>query len=83
VRIQVRSFEAVCRMVGAGVGIGLVPRGAALQVAGLSEPPVLVELDEPWAQRDLQICVRKGTVLTGFAAALVAHLRQGGGAAAA
>ena len=39
VRIQVRSFEAVCRMVGAGVGIGLVPRGAALQVAGLSEPP--------------------------------------------
>ena len=34
VRIQVRSFEAVCRMVGAGVGIGLVPRGAALQVAG-------------------------------------------------
>ena len=65
VRIQVRSFEAVCRMVGAGVGIGLVPRGAALQVAGLSEPPVLVELDEPWAQRDLQICVRKGSVLTG------------------
>ncbi len=79
VRIQVRSFEAVCRMVGAGVGIGLVPRGAALQVAGLSEPPVLVELDEPWAQRDLQICVRKGSVLTGFAAALVAHLRQGAG----
>lgn len=28
VRIQVRSFEAVCRMVGAGVGIGLVPRSA-------------------------------------------------------
>lgn len=79
VRIQVRSFEAVCRMVGAGVGIGLVPRGAALQVAVLSEPPVLVELDEPWAQRDLQICVRKGSVLTGFAAALVAHLRQGAG----
>ena len=83
VRIQVRSFEAVCRMVGAGVGIGLVPRGAALQVAGLSEPPVLVELDEPWAQRDLQICVRKGAVLTGFAAALVAHLRQGAGTATA
>ncbi len=46
-------------MVGAGVGSGLVPRGAALQVAGLSEPPVLVDLDEPWAQRDLRICVRK------------------------
>ncbi|RLJ40019.1 LysR family transcriptional regulator [Acidovorax sp. 106] len=76
VRIQVRSFEAVCRMVGAGVGIGLVPRGAALQVAGLSEPPVVLEMNEPWAQRDLQICVRKGAVLSGFAQALVAHLRQ-------
>ena len=26
VRIQVRSFNAVCRMVTAGVGIGMVPR---------------------------------------------------------
>ena len=76
VRIQVRSFEAVCRMVGAGVGIGMVPRGAASQVAGLSEPPVVLEMNEPWAQRDLQICVRKGAVLSGFAQALVAHLRQ-------
>ncbi|WP_300214292.1 hypothetical protein [Acidovorax sp.] len=70
-------------MVGAGVGSGLVPRGAALQVAGLSEPPVLVDLDEPWAQRDLRICVRKGAVLSGRAVALVvalvAHLRPGDG----
>ena len=42
VRIQVRSFEAVCRMVGAGVGIGLVPR-SAVSGAGLREPPVVVE----------------------------------------
>ncbi|MFI8617464.1 LysR family transcriptional regulator [Acidovorax sp. NPDC077693] len=76
VRIQVRSFEAVCRMVGAGVGIGLVPRGA-VPVAGLSEPPVVVEMDEPWAQRDLQICVRRGVVLSGFAQALVDALRAG------
>nr|WP_304529306.1 LysR substrate-binding domain-containing protein [Acidovorax sp. HMWF029] len=79
VRSQVRSVEAVCRMVGAGVGGGLVSRGAALQVAGLSEPPVLVDLDEPWAQRDLRICVRKGAVLSDFAVALVAHLRPGDG----
>ncbi|RYF38886.1 MAG: LysR family transcriptional regulator, partial [Comamonadaceae bacterium] len=76
VRIQVRSFEAVCRMVGAGVGIGLVPRGA-VPAAGLSEPPVVVEMDEPWAQRDLQICVRRGVVLSGFAQALVDALRAG------
>lgn len=80
VRIQVRSFEAVCRMVGAGVGIGLVPRSAA-SGQNLREPPTVVELDEPWAQRDLQVCVRQGAVLSGFAADLVAHLTRQGAAA--
>ena len=75
VRIQVRSFEAVCRMVGAGVGIGLVPRGAAQRV-GLSEPPVVLEIDEPWAERDLQVCVRNVAPLSGFAGLLVEHLRR-------
>lgn len=79
VRIQVRSFEAVCRMVGAGVGIGLVPRSAVPR-AGLSEPPVVVALDEAWAQRDLQVCVRQGVELSGFASALVQHLRASSGA---
>jgi DNA-binding transcriptional LysR family regulator len=77
VRIQVRSFEAVCRMVGAGVGIGLVPR-SAVPGAGLREPPVVVEMDETWAQRDLQVCVRQGVTLSGFAAALVKTLRRDG-----
>ncbi len=80
VRIQVRSFEAVCRMVGAGVGIGLVPRSAVPR-AGLSEPPVVVALDEAWAQRDLQVCVRQGVELSGFASALVQHLRASSGGA--
>ncbi|OGB50442.1 MAG: LysR family transcriptional regulator, partial [Burkholderiales bacterium RIFCSPHIGHO2_12_FULL_67_38] len=45
VRIQVRSFEAVCRMVSAGVGIGLVPRSAVTAGAQLA----VIELEEPWA----------------------------------
>lgn len=61
VRIQVRSFEAVCRMV------------------GLCEPSVVLEIDEPWAERDLQVCVRNGAPLSGFAAVLVDHLRKSGG----
>ena len=75
VRIQVRSFEAVYRMVGSGVGLGLVPR-SAVPATTLPEPPVVVELDEPWAQRDLQICVRNRSALSGFAAALVDQLRE-------
>jgi DNA-binding transcriptional LysR family regulator len=67
VRIQVRSFEAVCRMVSAGVGIGMVPRSAVTAGAQLA----VIELEEPWAQRDLKVCVRKRELLSGFAAALV------------
>ncbi len=75
VRIQVRSFEAVCRMVSAGVGIGMVPR-SALASSGGRQSPAILQLQEPWAQRDLHICTRKGHQLGGFAAALVAHLHS-------
>lgn len=73
VRIQVRSFEAVCRMVSAGVGIGLVPY-SAIRVGAPHMPLAVLELDEPWAQRNLKICVRKREQLSGFAAELVAGL---------
>jgi DNA-binding transcriptional LysR family regulator len=73
VRIQVRSFEAVCRMVSAGVGIGLVPRSAVTAGAQLA----VIELEEPWAQRDLKVCVRKRELLSGFAAQLVDCLTAG------
>ncbi|WP_371324380.1 LysR family transcriptional regulator [Dechloromonas sp. ZY10] len=76
VRIQVRSFEAVCRMVAAGVGLGMVPKSAVS--AGTSAVPAVVELDEAWAQRDLQVCVRKRELLSGFALALVDSLLASG-----
>ena len=76
VRIQVRSFEAVCRMVSAGVGLGMVPLGAVS--AGAAHAPLaVVELEEPWAQRDLKVCVRKRESLSRFAADLVACLSEG------
>ncbi|MBA3996847.1 MAG: LysR family transcriptional regulator [Candidatus Accumulibacter sp.] len=74
VRIQVRSFEAVCRMVGAGVGIGLVPQSALRAPSGGGDAIRTIELDESWAPRDLQVCVRARWELTGFAAALVGAL---------
>lgn len=74
VRIQVRSFEAVCRMVGAGVGIGLVPQSALRAPSGGGDAIRTIELDESWAPRDLQVCVRARGELTGFAAALVDSL---------
>ncbi|KQM20652.1 LysR family transcriptional regulator [Novosphingobium sp. Leaf2] len=51
-RAAVDSYDTVCRMIQAGFGIGILPREAALHFVsamGLK----LVELDEPWAERQL------------------------------
>lgn len=73
VRVQVRSFEAVCRMVSAGVGLGLVPRSAVPETPSRF-PLSVVELHEPWAQRDLKVCCRSKTTLSPFASELVTSL---------
>lgn len=57
-RVQVRSFEAVCRMVQAGLGIGILPfEGSSLmgQALGLVVRP----LTEIWAERTMLVCVKK------------------------
>ncbi|GCF83556.1 LysR family transcriptional regulator [Geobacter sp. SVR] len=76
-RIQVNSFDALCLMVEAGLGIGIVPKGAAkAYFKGLRIRPVM--LDEPWAHRELQICVRSYGALHAAARLLVDHLRKPG-----
>jgi len=74
VRIQVRGFAAVCRMVAAGVGIGMVPRSAV--PAG--ESVQTVEITDAWAPRDLQLCVRTLVALNPAARALFDHLAAKG-----
>jgi len=74
-RIQVNSFDALCLMVEAGLGIGIVPKGAAKPYfKGLRIRPVT--LDEPWANRELKICVRSYEALTAAAKLLVDHLKK-------
>jgi DNA-binding transcriptional LysR family regulator len=75
VRIQVRSFNAVCRMVAAGVGIGMVPNSSIVAVDGLHT----VKITDHWAPRDLQLCVRSRAGLSPAAAALFEHLAAKGG----
>lgn len=57
-RIQVRSFEAMCRMVGTGVGIALVPETAALRHQEQAKLAI-VELREEWAVRERSVVVRE------------------------
>lgn len=57
-RIQVRSFEAVCRMVQAGLGVGLLPFEAA-SALGLGLGLAVRPLVEDWALRNMLVCVKK------------------------
>jgi DNA-binding transcriptional LysR family regulator len=73
-RIQLRSFDAVCRLVECNVGIGIVPETTARRAAR-AMAIVAVALTDPWAVRDLTICVRGMGELPPFARQLVEHLR--------
>lgn len=74
-RIQLRSFDAVCRMVEGNVGIGIVPETTAHRAAKTIDIGV-VALEDPWAVRDLTIVVRELAGLPIFARELVAHMRS-------
>jgi DNA-binding transcriptional LysR family regulator len=75
-RVQLRSFDAVCRLVERNVGIGIVPETTARRV-GRTMAITAVALSDPWAARDLTICVRKLVELPPYARQLVEHLRSG------
>jgi DNA-binding transcriptional LysR family regulator len=75
-RVQLRSFDAVCRMVECNVAIGIVPETTARRVAQMMAI-VPVALSDPWAARALTICVRRLDELPPYARDLVAHLRSG------
>src|SRR6516165_1162699 len=74
-RVQLRSFDAVCRLVECKVGIGIVPETTAQRVAR-SMAIAAVALSDPWAARDLTICVRDFAELPPYARQLVEHLRR-------
>src|SRR2546426_895020 len=73
-RVQLRSFDAVCRLVECKVGIGIVPETPARRVAR-TMAIVPVALTDPWAVRELTICIRSPDELPPYARQLVEHLR--------
>jgi molybdate transport repressor ModE-like protein len=73
-RVQLRSFDAVCRLVECKVGIGIVPETTARRVAKTMAIKAIA-LSDPWALRDLTICVRAIKELPLYARQLVEHLR--------
>lgn len=75
VRVQTRSFDAICRFAQCGFGIGIIPRSSAERFADLSTLAI-VPLSDDWATRRLQIGVRSLNALPSYVRQLVEHLRQ-------
>jgi DNA-binding transcriptional LysR family regulator len=75
-RVQLRSFDAVCRLVERNVGVGIVPETTARQAAR-TMAIIAVELTDAWAPRELTICIRDFDALPPYAQQLVTHMRAG------
>ena len=73
VRIHVRSFDAMCQMVAAGLGVAVLPDAAVqphLRSMGLAR----IELADAWVDRELLIGVRDLAALERPVRLLLDHL---------
>ena len=72
-RIQVNSFDAMCRLINAGVGIGIVPESVAKRCQQ-QLPIALVGLTDAWSVRKRHIVFRDAAKLPSYAQTLVAAI---------
>ncbi|THF60540.1 LysR family transcriptional regulator [Pseudothauera rhizosphaerae] len=81
IRVQVSNFESVCRMVEAGVGVGIVPESAALRHRRTMKI-LIKQLDEDWALRERHVLARRGEALPSYTQALIDSIMNHPGHAA-
>lgn len=77
IRIHVRSFDAMCQMVAAGLGIAVLPDAAVqplVKALGLRK----VELTEAWVERELLIGLRDAGALPRPVRTLLEHFADQG-----
>ena len=74
-RMQVRSFDGVCRMVEAGFGYGVLPLIAARGFAASMKLDV-VPLADTWATRQMILCFAKDAPLSALTRHLATHLHE-------
>ncbi|GGF57233.1 LysR family transcriptional regulator [Azorhizobium oxalatiphilum] len=72
-RMQMNSFEEVCRMVEAGAGVAVIPESAARRYPAFMAIRALA-ISDAWAERELYLCARNVQQLPGFAQVLFHHL---------
>jgi DNA-binding transcriptional LysR family regulator len=75
-RFQVPSYDALCLMVESNLGMGVLPRRIAASYARTLRIRML-NLNEPWAHRKLQVCIRSYDSLSTAARLLVNRMTSG------
>lgn len=75
-RVHVPGFDAMCRMVQANMGIGILP-DRAFDIVGKSMNLKAIPLCDAWAYRQLQLVVRELRSLPPTARLLFEHLTAG------
>jgi len=73
IRAPAPSNETLCRMVAAGIGVGVVPESVG-RLHAASLPLRLIPITDRWAALNFQLCVRDVASLPTFAKDLVALL---------
>lgn len=75
VSVSVNSFDGVCRMVEAGLGIAIVPNSAASAYAGSAQFERR-PLNEPWAERELRVIALRKSPRAAAVQALIDALKR-------
>jgi DNA-binding transcriptional LysR family regulator len=73
VRVQAHSFDAICRMIEAGLGVGILP-DKAVESHIRSMRIVAVPISGSWAHRQLNLCIRNYNSLSVIARQMFDHL---------
>ncbi len=74
-RIQVSSFDAMCRLVETRLGITMLPAGVLQRHAAAGRLRI-VALKDDWADRELRIVVRDPQQLSALTRTLIEHLQR-------
>ncbi|MBI0538404.1 LysR family transcriptional regulator [Roseomonas sp. KE2513] len=72
-RVRVRGLDTTCRMVALGAGIAVVPEAAARRW-DTQDTLAMVRMEDPWAERQLVVLVRRLDALSPHAGKLAEHL---------
>jgi len=76
-RVHVPGFDAVCRMVQAGMGVGLIP-DRAFEVLSHGMGLTAIGLSDGWADRELVLIARDPAGLSATSQLMLDHLRRPG-----